>query len=235
MPTAIVTGGTRGLGRALVAHLVSEGWRVVFDARRHPDVERMLAEIDALAPASTVIGISGDVTDALHRSELARAIGDSGLDLLVNNAGALGPTPLPRVVDVAPAHLSELFETNVVAPLRLVSEMLTSLQRSAGIVVNISSDAAVEAYEGWGPYGASKAALDHVSKVLAVEHPDLSVYAFDPGDMRTDMHQSAFPGEDISDRPLPESVVPHFMRLVEHRPPSGRYTRADMTMQPATR
>lgn len=235
MPTAVVTGGTRGLGRAMVEHLVSEGWRVVFDARRNPDVERMLAEIDASAPASTVIGISGDVTDALHRSELARAIGDGGLDLLVNNAGALGPTPLPRLVEVAPADLSDLFETNVVAPLRLVSEMLTSLQQCAGIVVNISSDAAVEAYEGWGPYGASKAALDHASKVLADEQPDLSVYAFDPGDMRTNMHQSAFPGEDISDRPLPESVVPLLMRLVKQRPPSGRYTRADMTMEPAPR
>ncbi|MDH3249631.1 MAG: SDR family oxidoreductase, partial [Acidimicrobiia bacterium] len=233
MPTAVVTGGTRGLGRTMVEHLVSEGWRVVFDARRNPDVERMLAEIDARAPASTVVGISGDVTDALHRSELARATGDGGLDLLVNNAGALGPTPLPRLVDVAPSDLSDLFDTNVIAPIRLVSEMLTSLQRCAGIVVNISSDAAVEAYEGWGAYGASKAALDHVSKVLADEHPDLSVYAFDPGDMRTNMYQSAFPGEDISDRPLPESVVPLLMRLVKQRPPSGRYTRADMTMQPA--
>ena len=226
MPTAIVTGGTRGL-------------EVIVDAGasvdRQRDVEQTLSDIRATTPAADVIGIAGDITDAVHRSELARAIGGNGLDVLINNAGALGPTPLPRLVDVAPTDLSDLFETNVVAPLRLVSGMLTSLRRGAGIVVNISSDAAVEAYAGWGPYGASKAALDHASNVLAAEHPDLGVYAFDPGDMRTDMHQAAFPGEDITDRPLPETVVPKLMRLVKRRPPSGRYTHADLSMRPALR
>ena len=231
MPTAIVTGGTLEV-------IVDAGASV----DRQRDVEQTLSDIRATTPAADVIGIAGDITDAVHRSELARAIGGNGLDVLINNAGALGPTPLPRLVDVAPTDLSDLFETNVVAPLRLVSGMLTSLRRGAGIVVkmlhqeiDLYSDAAVEAYAGWGPYGASKAALDHASNVLAAEHPDLGVYAFDPGDMRTDMHQAAFPGEDITDRPLPETVVPKLMRLVKRRPPSGRYTHADLSMRPALR
>ncbi len=235
MPTAIITGGTRGLGRALVEHLAFEGWRVVFDARRKPDVERALAEIGANDHAGKLIGIPGDITDPHHRAELVDVIGDGDLDLLINNAGALGPNPLPRLVDVDSTDLSSLLETNVVAPLRLVSELLAAVQRADGVIVNISSDAAVEAYGGWGAYGASKAALDQISKVLAVEHPDLAIYAFDPGDMRTDMHQAAFPGEDISDRPLPETVVPKLMGLLGQRPPSGRYTRADVPMRPALR
>lgn len=235
MPTAIVTGGTRGLGRAMVEHLTSDGWRVVFDARRSHDVERTLHEVGSSSRAIELIGVPGDITDARHRSQLADAIGERGLDLLINNAGALGPSPLPRLVDVDPAVVLNLLETNVVAPLRLVAEFLTPLKRAGGVIVNITSDAAVEAYGGWGAYGASKAALDHVSKVLAVEHPELAIYAFDPGDMRTDMHQAAFPGEDISDRPLPETVAPELMRLVERRPPSGRYAEADISMGSALR
>ncbi len=235
MSTAIITGGTRGLGRALVGHLALEGWRVVFDARRTADVERALAEIGGNDDVGQLIGIPGDITDVHHRAALVDAIEDGDLDLLINNAGALGPSPLPRLVDVDPTDLSSLLETNVVAPLRLVSELIPAAQRADGVIVNISSDAAVEAYGGWGPYGASKAALDHISRVLAVEHPDLAIYAFDPGNMRTDMHQAAFPGEDISDRPLPETVVPKLMRLVERRPPSGRYTEADLSTRAVLR
>jgi NAD(P)-dependent dehydrogenase (short-subunit alcohol dehydrogenase family) len=235
MPTAIVTGGTRGLGRALVEHLASDGWRVLFDARRGNDVQRTIDEIGRSHPAADLIGVPGSITDGRHRSELVDAIGGGDLALLVNNAGALGPSPLPRLVDVEPGDLTDLLETNVVAPLRLVSELLPPLQRAGGVVLNVSSDAAVEAYAGWGPYGTSKAALDHISRVLATEHPELAVYAFDPGDMRTDMHQAAFPGEDISDRPLPETVVPVLMRLVELRPPSGRYTSEDISMDPVLR
>jgi NAD(P)-dependent dehydrogenase (short-subunit alcohol dehydrogenase family) len=165
--------------------------------------------------------VPGDVTDPRHRRELVGHIGS--LDLLVNNASALGPSPQPKLAAYPLDVFTEVYEANVVAPLALIQLALPKLAN--GIVVNVSSDAAVEAYEGWGGYGSSKAALDRLSAVLAVEHPDLRVYAFDPGDMRTDMHQAAFPGADISDRPEPETVVPALLRLIDERPPSGRYTR----------
>ena len=224
MATAIVTGGTRGLGRALVQHLTHEGWTVLFDARRHADVARTLAEVERAGHSGEAIGIPGDIVDASPHAELVAALGNRDLDLLVNNAGSLGPSPLPHLAELDAVDVLALFTTNTVAPLALFRALRARLEDAHGVVVNISSDAAVQAYEGWGGYGASKAALDHISKVLAGEHPELTVYAFDPGDMRTDMHQAAFPGADISDRPAPERVVPSLMKLIDRRPPSGRYS-----------
>lgn len=235
MATAIVTGGTRGLGRALVEHLTRDGWTVVFDARRETDVARTVDEVNRAGHAGEAIGVAGDIVDPHHCAELVAAIRDRGLDLLVNNAGSLGPSPLPRLVEIESADLLDLFATNTIAPLSLFRALEGPLERGRGVVVNISSDAAIEAYRGWGGYGASKAALDQISKVLASEHPELAIYAFDPGDMRTDMHQAAFPGEDISDRPSPENVVPRLMRLIELRPPSGRYSGTQFSNSPVLR
>jgi NAD(P)-dependent dehydrogenase (short-subunit alcohol dehydrogenase family) len=225
-PVALVTGGSRGLGRAVVAALVRRGWRVVTDARDGA----ALADATADLPPGAVVPIAGDVAATEHRAALVREVGRLGrLDLLVNNASTLGPSPLPALADYPPAALADVLAVNTVAPLALVQALLPSLRASEGVVVDVSSDAAVEPYEGWGGYGAAKAALDHLTAVLAVENPRVHWYAFDPGDMRTQMHQDAFPGEDISDRPLPESVVPALLRLVDEIPPSGRYRAADLT------
>lgn len=218
--TAIVTGGSRGLGLALTRALASSGWQVVTDAR---DGEALRRAVDGLAG---VVAIPGDVRDASHRTDLVTAAGGR-IDLLVNNAGGLGPSPLPHLATYPLDALRELFDVNVVAPLALVQAALPHLAAGA-VIVNVTSDASVEAYEGWGGYGATKAALDQLSRVLAVERPDLRVLAIDPGDMRTQMHQDAFPGEDISDRPLPEESVPAILALVEGDAPSGRYRAADV-------
>jgi NAD(P)-dependent dehydrogenase (short-subunit alcohol dehydrogenase family) len=218
-PTALITGAGRGLGLALARSLLSSGWRVVVDARR-------TTHLPAALPGATVV--PGDVTDPAHREGLAAAVGGLGrLDLLVNNASDLGPSPLPRLADVPLAAARRVYETNVLAPLALTQALLPLLRDSHGTVLNISSDAAVEAYEGWGTYGSSKAALDQLTAVLAAEEPGLAAYAVDPGDMRTEMHQAAFPGEDISDRPAPEAVVPALLQLIATRPPSGRIRAAD--------
>ena len=218
--TALVTGAGRGLGLALAHALLSRGWSVVVDARR-------TAHLAAALPAALVL--PGDVTDPAHRDALASAVSRLGrLDLLVNNASDLGPSPLPRLADVPLAAVRRVHETNVLAPLALTQTFLPLLRASRGTILNISSDAAVEAYEGWGAYGSSKAALDQLTAVLAVEEPGLAVYSVDPGDMRTEMHQAAFPGEDISDRPEPEAVVPALLRLIATRPPSGRVRAADL-------
>jgi NAD(P)-dependent dehydrogenase (short-subunit alcohol dehydrogenase family) len=174
------------------------------------------------------VAVAGDVTDPSHREALTAAVEVLGrVDLLVNNASELGPSPLPALDEYSLHALRRVYETNVIAPLALTQLLLPALVAASGTVVNISSDAAVEAYEGWGGYGSSKAALDQLGRVLAAEQPALRVYGFDPGDMRTDMHQRAFPGEDISDRPEPESVVPALLRLLDERPPSGRYRALD--------
>ncbi len=222
MPNAIITGGSRGLGRALALSLAADGWDVVITARTR-------AALDAVAREGSprIRAVAGDVRAAAHRARLAAAAGPT-LDLLVNNASHLGPSPLLPIRAVDEAELHAVFDTNVVAPLALLGLVLPALRDGEGIVVNVSSDAAVEAYATWGPYGASKAALDHASAVLAREEPALAVYAFDPGDMRTDMHQAAFPGEDISDRPPPESVVPVLRHLVSSGLPSGRYAASDL-------
>lgn len=173
--------------------------------------------------------LPGDVTDPRHREALVAAAWQlGGLDLLVNNASALGPSPLPTLRHHPLDGLEEVFRANVVAPLGLIQDALPLLATHRGTIVNVTSDAAVEAYGGWGGYGASKAALEQLSNVLAVEEPDVRVWWFDPGDMRTQMHQDAFAGEDISDRPEPETVVPAFRRLLAERPPSGRYRAADL-------
>lgn len=222
MPQALITGATKGLGRAILEHLHSEGWTVVFDARTPTDVQQTVADIHHETLGGHAIGIPGDIADPDHRRTLVEALGGHKLDLLVNNASSLGPTPLPHLKDVPDDDLRSLFETNTIAPLALIRESLHLLE--GGVVVNVSSDAATNAYPGWGAYGSSKAALDQVSLVVGAENPDVAVYAFDPGDMRTDMHQAAFPGEDIADRPEPITVVPRLMQLLRSRPPSGRYT-----------
>ena len=226
MKVALITGASAGLGRALTRALASQGWALVVDARGR---EALLRASDGLTAAARVVALVGDVTNEEHRQELVDAAAKFGrLDLLVNNASYLGPSPQPRLADYPLEELRRVYEVDVLAPLALVRSALPLLTASGGSIVNVSSDAAVEVYEGWGGYGSAKAALDHATRVLAAEHPDLGVYAFDPGDMRTEMHQQAYPGEDISDRPLPETVVPSFLRLMTERPPSGRYRAADL-------
>ena len=220
--TALITGGSRGLGRALLTALADRGWRLVVDAR---DAERLIAAVAALPRPRLVRAVAGDVADPRHRAALAAAVGPR-LDLLVNNASELGPSPLPHLADLRPEDLRRVLDVNVVAPLALVQAVLPALGAARGTVVNISSDAAVEPYAGWGGYGASKAALDHLTAVLAVEQPELRVFAVDPGDMSTDMHQAAFPGEDISDRPAPDTVVPALLQLLDGNLPAGRYRAA---------
>jgi NAD(P)-dependent dehydrogenase (short-subunit alcohol dehydrogenase family) len=223
MPVAIVTGGSRGFGLATTRALASLGWSVIVDGRDRDALQ------EATHALSRVISVPGDVTESAHRDALVAEARQAGrLDLLVNNASLLGPSPQPTLAEYAAGELARVYETNVLAPVQLIRAALPQLIESDGIVVNVSSDAAVEAYEGWGGYGSSKAALDQVSAVLAAEQPELSVYAFDPGDMRTVMHQQAFPDEDISDRPEPETVVPALLRLIDERPPSGRYKAADL-------
>ncbi|MGH3335627.1 MAG: SDR family NAD(P)-dependent oxidoreductase [Nocardioides sp.] len=220
---AVITGASEGLGRALARELDRLGWALVLDAR---DAARLSASVHGLAHAHP---IPGDVTDARHRAALAaRAAELGGATLLVNNASNLGASPQPTIADLAPEVLEDVFRTNVHAPVELVRALLPQLRDTHGTVLNVSSDASVEGYPGWGAYGASKAALDHVSRVLAAEEPHLRVYAVDPGDMRTRMHQDAFPGEDISDRPPPEDVVPHLVALLASDLPSGRYRAAEI-------
>ena len=227
MPVAIVTGASLGLGRALSLALARDGWDLVVDAR-HEGPLRVAAETIRSAGGS-VSAIAGDVTDAVHRKALVAAAAEHGrLDLLVNNASTLGPVPMPAVADYPPEELLKVYDVNVVAPVGLTQLALPLLTRSAGRVVNITSDASVEAYEGWGGYGSSKAALDHASRILAAERPDVPVYVVDPGDMRTQMHQDAFPGEDISDRPEPDSVVPALLAVIRGDLPSGRHRLSDV-------
>jgi len=226
--TALVTGASRGLGRALARALAARGWTLILDARG----SAALAEVaEELSEGTRVVALPGDVGDPGHRADLAAAAERlGGLDLLVNNASALGPSPQPAVADYPLAQLARVYEVNVFAPVGLIQLVLPLLRRSGGRIVNVSSDAAVEPYPGWGGYGSTKAALDQLSAVLAAEQPELKVYRFDPGDMRTDLHQQAFPGEDISDRPEPETVVPALLRLVDGDLESGRYTVADLAV-----
>jgi NAD(P)-dependent dehydrogenase (short-subunit alcohol dehydrogenase family) len=228
MPVAVITGASRGLGAALAHALDRRGWSLVVDAR----------DADALTSAvgsSSAHAVPGDVADPDHRQALAdaaRALG--GADLLVNNASTLGASPMPWLADLTAEVLDDTLRTNVVAPHALTRLLLHQLLAHRGTVLNITSDAAVEAYEGWGAYGASKAALDQLTRILAAEQPDLRVYAVDPGDMRTAMHQDAFPGEDISDRPEPATVVPHLLALIGGTLPSGRYRAADIAVEVTT-
>jgi NAD(P)-dependent dehydrogenase (short-subunit alcohol dehydrogenase family) len=223
MSTALVTGGSAGLGKALATALAQLGWQVVVDGRDPARLHEAAREIGA-----GVRPVVGDVRDSRHRERLVREVDDLGgrLDLLVNNASTLGPTPLKPVAELGAEELDGIWLTNVAAPLALTQALLPALRAAGGVLLNVSSDAAVEHYETWGGYAASKAALDHLTVTLGVENPWLAAYAVDPGDMRTAMQQSAFPGEDIGDRPLPETVVPHLLALLAQRPPSGRYRAA---------
>jgi NAD(P)-dependent dehydrogenase (short-subunit alcohol dehydrogenase family) len=224
MSVALITGASRGFGRAVANALSQRGWRLILDARGGYDLQRARG---TLPRPDTAVAIPGDVTDAAHRERLAEAVrGAGGLDLLLNNASELGPSPLPSLSRHPLDALEAVYRVNVVAPLALVQLVLPALEASGGAVINVSSDAAVEAYEGWGGYGSSKAALDQLSAVLGTEVPAIRVYSLDPGDMRTAMHQRAYPGEDISDRPEPEESVPAVLRLLDERPPSGRYRAA---------
>ena len=222
MPTALITGASQGFGRALLTALAAQHWTCVVDARD----ARALHQATAALPG--VRALPGDVTDPDHRADLMAAT-DGRVDLLVHNASTLGPSPLAQLTDYPLDALRRVFEVDVVAPLALTQTALPALRAApTPTIVVLSSDAAVEAYPGWGGYGSAKAALDHLAAVLAVEHPELRVYAFDPGDMRTAMHQAAFPGEDISDRAEPATVVPALLHLLAERPDSGRYRAADL-------
>jgi len=221
MPTAIVTGASRGLGLALGRELVARGWRLVVDARGAEALESAWSGVPGVA------AVPGNLTDVVHRRALVAAVGGP-IDVLVNNASVLGPSPQPALADYPLDELRRVFEINVVAPLALVQTALPYLAPQARIL-NVTSDAAVEPYEGWGGYGSSKAALEQLTRILGAEHPDLRILAVDPGDMRTQMHQEAFPGEDISDRPLPEASVPGLLAIVYGETPSGRYQASAVT------
>jgi NAD(P)-dependent dehydrogenase (short-subunit alcohol dehydrogenase family) len=226
VPVAVITGGSMGLGLATAHALVDRGWAVALDARRAGPLDAALAGL----PADRVVGLRGDVTDADHRAGLAAAARSLGrVSLLVNNASRLGPSPQPALSQYPLATLRAVFETNLVAPLALIQLLLPDLVRYAGTVISISSDAAVEAYPGWGGYGSSKAALDQLTAVLAAEHPELWVHCFDPGDMRTELHQQAFPGEDISDRPPAAAAVPALLRLLDSPPDGVRHRITDLS------
>jgi NAD(P)-dependent dehydrogenase (short-subunit alcohol dehydrogenase family) len=222
--TAIVTGASRGLGHALATGLAGAGYALVIDARNGAELDAARAAIQARVAGAPVTALPGDVRDPAHQAALVHAAeGLGGTDLLVNNAGTLGASPLPALADYPLDELRAAFEANVVAPVALTQALLPSLRRHGGAILNVTSDAATGAYTGWGGYGAVKAALEQTSNVLAAEENAVRVWWVDPGDLRTRMHQEAFPGEDISDRPLPEEVLPGFLRLITDRLPSGRY------------
>ena len=228
MTTALITGASRGLGHELARALARQNWDLVIDARDDGPLAAAADRLRALGHGA-VVAIPGDVVDDRHRSDLvAAAVGTGRLDLLVNNASILGPSPQPTIADYPLDVLLDVYEVNALAPLALTQLALPHLRRAGGTVVNVTSDAAVEAYAGWGGYGSAKAALDHWTRILAQEEPGLGVYVVDPGDLRTRLHQEAFPGEDISDRPEAVSAVPGFLALLERRPPSGRYRAADL-------
>lgn len=220
LPVAIVTGASRGLGFALARSLSERGWRLVVDARDPTTLEQEFGRLRG------VTWLAGDVSDDRHRRALVEAAGDR-LDLLVNNASTLGPSPRPALADYPIDELARVYEVNVLAPLALIQLAVPRL-RAGTAVINVTSDAAREPYSGWGGYGSAKAALEQLTSILAAEQPQLRVYSFDPGDMRTVLHQQAFPGEDISDRPPPEQSVPALLALIEGLLPSGRYVAAEL-------
>jgi NAD(P)-dependent dehydrogenase (short-subunit alcohol dehydrogenase family) len=230
MSVAIVTGASRGLGEAVSTGLASTGWSLVIDGRDAGALAATEARLALIMAGDTLGAVPGDITDPAHRRDLVEAAATlGGLDLLINNAGTLGASPLPAVADYPLDELRAAFEVNVVAQVGLIQAALPLLLASPRPrIINVTSDAAVEPYEGWGGYGAGKAALEHLGAVLAVERPALTVWSVDPGDLRTAMHQAAFPGQDISDRPEPATVVPAFLDLIVSDRPSGRYRAGDL-------
>ncbi|CAN5505222.1 SDR family oxidoreductase [soil metagenome] len=231
-PVALVTGASRGLGLALSRSLAADGWHLVVDARGAGALEAAASELRAAGAASVTV-VAGDVADAAHRAELASTVERLGrLDALVNNASVIGPIPQPRLAEYPLDELRRVYEINALAPLALTQLVLPVLERTEGSVLDVTSDAAVEGYEGWGGYGSSKAALEQLDHVLAAEHPRLRFYRVDPGDLRTQLHAEAFPGEDISDRPEPEVAVPGLRRLLRRDLPSGRYRAAEVAEVP---
>lgn len=218
---ALITGASRGLGLALARALATRGWELIIDARGE---ERLRAAAEGLGDLAAVHPVPGDIADERHRRDLVDSVDElgGGLDLLVHNASLLGPSPQPEIAEYPLDDLERVYAANVFAPLRFTQMLLPRMGPDARIV-SITSDAAVEPYEGWGGYGSSKAALEQWTRVLAAERPELRVYVVDPGDMRTQMHQDAFPGEDISDRPLPEASIPGLLTVIEGDLPSGRY------------
>jgi NAD(P)-dependent dehydrogenase (short-subunit alcohol dehydrogenase family) len=226
MPNAIITGASRGLGLALSRALAERGWRLVINARGGDALERAARELGTL---TEVVALRGDISDEWHRGALVDAAGDH-IDLLVNNASVLGPSPQPALADYPLSELERVYAVNVLAPLALAQLVLPGMPDGAA-VLNLTSDAAVQPYPGWGGYGSAKAALEQLSSILAAEHPRLRICAVDPGDMRTRMHQEAFPDEDISDRPPPEASVPGLLSLVEERPASGRYLARELAVR----
>ncbi len=223
---ALITGGSAGLGRALAEGLAVAGWDVVITGRNRERLDAVAAELEP-----RVTAVAGDVTDPAHHDQLADVLA-GGLDLLVNNASTLGASPLLPVQELTSTVLRHVWETNVVAPMALIRRLRPLFRSTEGnevaTVIGITSDATIEHYETWGAYAASKAALEHLTLTLAAEDPQVRWYAVDPGDLRTQMHQDAYPGEDISDRPLPTSVVPAFLELIDRRPPRGRLRAADL-------
>jgi NAD(P)-dependent dehydrogenase (short-subunit alcohol dehydrogenase family) len=220
---ALITGASRGLGFALAQALIQEGWTLIVDARGADTLKAAQARLTQQRPEARIHAYAGDVAAPAHREELAQAAQSlGGVDVLVNNASILGPSPQPALLDYPLDVLRQVFEVNLIAPLGLTQRIAPHLKPGARIL-NITSDAGVEAYPGWGGYGSSKAALEHLSHILAAERPDLRVYWIDPGDMRTDLQQQAFPSEDISDRPSPEESVPGLLALIQGDWPSGRY------------
>lgn len=233
MTTALITGASRGLGFALARALAVRGWNLVLDGRDAVTLGRAREQLRFLAP--NVVALPGDVRNDGHRLELATAVEElgDGLDLLVNNASELGPLPLRALAELETADLADIYAVNVFAPVALIGRLLPRLAAGSGIVINVSSDAAAEAYPGWGGYGSAKAALDQATAVFAVEHPGLRWYAVDPGDMRTDLHAAAVPEDDPQQLPLPAAVVPALLHLVDQGPPSGRYRAADLLPEAA--
>lgn len=228
MTTALITGASRGLGYELARALARQGWNLAIDARSAGPLSVAADRLRALG-AGTVAAVPGDISDDRHRRDLVEAaVATGGVDLLVNNASILGASPQPSIADYPLDVLLDVYEVNVLAPLALTQLALPHLRASRGTVVNVTSDAAVEAYAGWGGYGSAKAALDHWTRIAGEEEPSLGVYAVDPGDLRTQLHQQAFPDEDISDRPEAASAVPGFLALLAGRPPSGRYRASDL-------
>jgi NAD(P)-dependent dehydrogenase (short-subunit alcohol dehydrogenase family) len=224
-PLALVTGGSAGLGRALVHALHDRGWAVITDGR---DASRLA---EATRDLDDVEAIPGDVADADHRQDLVDAVRrtdpDHGLDLLVHNASTLGPLPMPHLRHLETDSLAAIWDTNAGAPHALTRRLVDDLATAGGILLSLSSDAAVQHYPCWGGYGAAKAALDHLTLTFG-EETGVTAYVVDPGDMDTQMHRDAEPGEDLSHLPKPATVVPHLLALLDRRPAAGRYRAADV-------